>query len=197
MLVFVRHLRFFTEPVPCFVRFLQDLDGFFEIGVPVLYVSGLLLLGAVTFLFLRRVFLHDVRYISLFNDYFPLFLIIGIATTGLLMRHFIKTDIVAIKSLAMGLLSFSPKGPGELAPISSLFYMHFFYVCLLIAYFPFSKLMHMGGVFLSPTRNLANNNREKRHINPWDAPVKVHTYEEYEEEFREKMVKVGIPVEKE
>jgi hypothetical protein len=63
-------------------------------------------------------------------------------------------------------------------------------------YFPFSKLVHMGGVFFSPTRNLANNNRMVRHINPWNAPVKVHTYEEYEDEFREKMIEVGIPVDR-
>ena len=62
-------------------------------------------------------------------------------------------------------------------------------------YFPFSKLVHLGGVFLSPTRNLANNNRMVRHINPWNAPVKVHTYEEYEDEFRDKMIEAGIPVE--
>jgi hypothetical protein len=57
--------------------------------------------------------------------------------------------------------------------------------------------MHIGGVFLSPTRNLANNNRMVRHINPWNAPVKVHTYEEYEDDFRDKMKAAGIPVEKE
>jgi nitrate reductase gamma subunit len=56
--------------------------------------------------------------------------------------------------------------------------------------------MHMGGVFLSPTRNLANNNRVKRHINPWDYPVKVHTYEEWEEEFRDKIKAAGLPLEK-
>jgi hypothetical protein len=67
----------------------------------------------------------------------------------------------------------------------------------LLAYFPFSKLMHMAGVFLSPTRNMANNNRAVRHINPWDYPVKTHTYEEYEDEFREKMKKSGVPVDKE
>jgi len=54
----------------------------------------------------------------------------------------------------------------------------------------------MGGIFLSPTRNLPNNNRMVRHINPWDYPVKLHTYEAYENEFREKMVEAGIPVEK-
>ncbi|MFN3480827.1 MAG: menaquinol oxidoreductase, partial [Thermodesulfovibrionales bacterium] len=59
------------------------------------------------------------------------------------------------------------------------------------------KLVHLGGIFLSPTRNLANNNRMVWHENPWNYPVKVHTYEEYEEEFREKMKMAGIPVEKE
>jgi hypothetical protein len=66
-----------------------------------------------------------------------------------------------------------------------------------MAWFPFSKLMHMGGIFLSPTRNLANTSRMRRHINPWNAPVKVHTYAEYEDEFRAKMKAVGLPVEKE
>jgi hypothetical protein len=57
--------------------------------------------------------------------------------------------------------------------------------------------MHMGGVFLSPTRNLPCNTRAVRHVNPWNYPVEVHTYEEYEEEFREKMIEAGLPVEKE
>jgi hypothetical protein len=67
---------------------------------------------------------------------------------------------------------------------------------VLLAYFPFSKLMHFGGIFLSPTRNLTTNSRAVRHINPWNYPVQIHSYEEYEEEFREKMVDVGLPVDK-
>jgi hypothetical protein len=55
----------------------------------------------------------------------------------------------------------------------------------------------MAGVFMSPTRNLANTSREKRHINPWNYPVHVHTYDEYENDFREKMKGAGLPVEKE
>jgi hypothetical protein len=54
----------------------------------------------------------------------------------------------------------------------------------------------MAGVFLSPTRNLANSNRRVRHVNPWDYPVKVHAYEEYEDDLRDKMKAAGIPVEK-
>jgi hypothetical protein len=38
--------------------------------------------------------------------------------------------------------------------------------------------------------------RTYRHVNPWNYPVKVHTYEEYEDEFREKMVEAGLPVDK-
>jgi len=67
---------------------------------------------------------------------------------------------------------------------------------MLFAYFPFSKLMHMAGVFLSPTRNVANNTRWVRHINPWNPDVEFHTYEQYEDEFREKMIEAGLPVDK-
>jgi nitrate reductase gamma subunit len=193
LVVFLRHYRFFAEPVPAFVQGLQSIDGLFQLGVPIIYITSLLLLASVTYLFLRRVFIPQVRYISLMNDYFPLFLIMGVAVTGILMRHFIKVDIVAVKELAMGLVSFSPAVPDGIGVV---FYAHLFFVCVLFAYFPFSKLMHLGGVFMSPTRNLVNNNRVKRHINPWDYEVKKHTYEEYEDEFRDVMSAAGLPLEK-
>ena len=69
-------------------------------------------------------------------------------------------------------------------------------MCVLLAYFPFSKLMHLGGVFLSPTRNMANNTRMHRHINPWNPDIRPHSYASYEDEFREDMIEQGIPVEK-
>ena len=94
----------------------------------------------------------------------------------------------------MGLVTFSPVIPQT---IGSIFYIHLFLVSALLAYFPMSKLMHMAGVFLSPTRNLANNNRAVMHVNPWNYPVKVHTYAEYEDDFRDKMKAAGLPVEKE
>jgi nitrate reductase gamma subunit len=194
LLVLLRHLRFFTEPIPFFVSLLEGMDGLFEIGVPTLYMTDIIILSAVTFLFLRRVFIPQIRYISLAADYFPLFLILGVVLSGVLMRHFYKVDIFKVKEFATGLFSFHPVIPEG---IGLAFYIHLFLVCTLLAYFPFSKLMHMGGVFLSPTRNLANNNRMHRHVNPWNYPVKVHTYEAYEDEFREKMKAVGLPVEKE
>lgn len=200
--VVIRHLRFFTEPIPFFVQTIEHLDGFLQAGIAPIYgfmtpgilISGFVLLGAVAFLFLRRIFIPQMTYISLPADYFPLFLISGIAITGILMRYLLKVDIVSVKNLTLGLATFSPKVPDG---IGVLFYIHLFLVCALLAYIPFSKMLHMAGVFLSPTRNLSNNSRFVRHINPWNYPVKIHTYDEYEEEFRDKMIEAGLPVEKE
>ncbi|MGD2272113.1 MAG: sulfate reduction electron transfer complex DsrMKJOP subunit DsrM [Desulfobacterales bacterium] len=200
--VLFRHLRFFTNPVPGIVQLVENADSFFRleilydfihIGVPGVYLSGFVLLLAVSYLFLRRIFVSHVKYISLASDYFPLFLIFGIAFSGILMRYYAKIDVTAAKELTMGLVTFRPTIPDGISPI---FYVHVFFVSILLAYFPFSKLMHLGGIFLSPTRNLTTDTRARRHVNPWNYPVKVHTYEEYEDEFREKMVAVGLPVDK-
>jgi nitrate reductase gamma subunit len=129
-------------------------------------------------------------------DYFPLFLILAIGLTGVTMRYFVRVDVVSVKTLTHGLVAFQAAAP--LGNISDLFFIHLFLVTILMVYFPFSKLMHMGGVFLSPTRNLANNSRMVRHINPWNDPsIKPHSYASYENDFREFMVDAGLPVEKE
>ncbi len=192
--IIIRHMRFFTEPVPFFIKALEDLDGFLQIGLPGIFISGFVLLAAVLYLFFRRIYIHQVRYISLASDYFPLFLIMAIAISGIIMRYFTKVDIISVKEMTMGLVTFHPVVKEG---VHTIVYVHLFLVCVLIAYFPFSKLMHSGGIFMSPTRNLANTTRVKRHINPWNYPVPVHTYEAYESEFREKMKEAGLPVEKE
>jgi [DsrC]-trisulfide reductase subunit M len=194
LVIFLRHFRFFLEPVPGVVDLLQRLDGFFEVGVPEMYLTDAIIMLALLYLLLRRFAIPQIRYISLAADYFPLFLILGLVLSGILMRYFIKVDIRGVKQLAMGLVSLHPTVPEG---IGSIFYVHLFLLSVLIAYFPFSKLMHAPGVFLSPTRNLPNDSRMVRHINPWNYPVKVHSYEAYENDFREKMIEAGLPVEKE
>ena len=197
LVIAVRHLRFFIQNIPAPLKAIEGLDSFLQVGAPLLYISDAVILLAVTYLFLRRVFIPQVRYISLAADYFALFLIISIAGTGVLMRYFLKVDVVGVKELAMGLIGFNPLEAKKMQEIGVLFYIHLFLVSSLLMYFPFSKLVHMGGVFLSPTRNMTANSRMKRHINPWNYPVKIHTYEEYENDFRDKMKAAGIPVEKE
>ena len=195
LVIVLRHMRLFTDPIAPFVHNLEFFDGLFQVGAPVLYQSDLIFMGAITFLFLRRLFLTNIRYISLPADYFPLLLIFGIGLTGILMRYFLRVDVVAIKQLTLGLATFSPVLSGQ---IGTLFFVHIFLVCCLMVYFPFSKLMHLGGVFMSPSRNMANNSRMVRHINPWNDPnIKPHSYAAYEDDFREFMVDAGLPVEKE
>jgi len=194
LVILLRHLRFFLEPLPSPFVVLQRLDSIFQGLLPILYISDIIILIALSYLFFRRVVYPQVRYISLPSDYFVLLGIAGIAISGVLMRLIYKVDLVQVKEWVVAMLSFRPIPPKG---VNLLFYIHLFFVSLLVAYFPLSKLMHMPGIFLSPTRNLMNISRNERHINPWNHTVKVHSYEEYEDEFRESMKEVGLPLEKE
>jgi nitrate reductase gamma subunit len=192
--IVLRHLRFFLEPVPAAVLVLEGADALFDVAIPTILITDFAILASVTYLFARRVIYPQIRYISLISDYFPLLLVISIVITGVLMRHFYRTDLFEVKRLAMGLVNFQPAG---VQGVGILFHVHFFLVCVLLAYVPFSKLAHGAGILMSPTRNLMNDSRKRRHNNPWGYPVRVHTYEEYEDEFRDAMKEAGLPVEKE
>lgn len=193
LIIFIRHFRFFLEPTPFCLQAAEFLDSLMQIGVPRLFMSDVAIVAAVLFLLLRRLYDPKLRYISLLGDYFPLFLILGVAISGISLRYFTKVDIASVKVLTMGLVTFSPTIPEG---IGAAFYVHIAFVSTLLMYFPFSKLMHMGGVFLSPTRNMPNNTREVRHINPWNGPKKHRTYAEYEDDFRGVMAEAGLPLEK-
>jgi nitrate reductase gamma subunit len=191
--VLLRHLRFFLEPVPAVVGALQAVDGFFELGTPPLYLTDATMLAGLGYLAWRRIGQRRLRYLSLVGDHLAVFLLLGIAATGVLMRQVMRVDALAVKDLALGLARLSPVVPDGVAP---LVLVHLFLVSMLAAWFPWSKLVHMAGVFLSPTRNLANTSRMRRHVNPWDAPVPVHGYAEWEDEVRDELRTAGLPVEK-
>lgn len=192
LVIFIRHFRFFLEPVPMLISGIEFFDGLMQLGVPRFYITDALIVGGLLFLFLRRVLDSRLRYISLPSDYFPLFLLMGLVFSGIYMRYFGKTDIASVKVLIMGLASLKPVMPEG---ISAVFFIHISFFSALLMYFPFSKLMHMGGIFLSPTRNLPNNSRKVRHINPWNPAKEYRTYAEYENEFREPMANAGLPLE--
>ena len=192
LLIFMRHFRFFLEPVPSCIAALEFVDGIMQIGVPRLFMSDVIILAALLFLLCRRLFDGRLRYISLPNDYFPLFLLLGLVISGIFMRYFAKTDVASIKVLTMSLASLSPTIPDGISPV---FFIHLTFFSCLLMYFPFSKLMHMGGIFFSPTRNMPNNSRAIRHINPWNPKKVYRTYAEYEDEFRDLMADAGLPLE--
>jgi nitrate reductase gamma subunit len=155
VLIILRHLRYFVYPVPDWVMTMQT---------PGIW-AGYLFLLPILYLLARRLTLRPVIYVSTLTDYFALALLGGIAGTGVIMRYAARTSMVDVKAFATGLLTLDPVSP----PTDSFFLAHILLVCVLIAYFPFSKLMHAGGVFFSPTRSSRENSRRIRHINPWDS----------------------------
>ncbi len=193
LVIIFRHARFFVDPVQTGIAVVEFLDGLFQVGAPRFYLTDACILAALAFLFLRRALSERLRYISLPADYFALFLLIAIAGSGICMRYVSKVDINQVKEVIMGLATLHPVDPTGIGPI---FFIHVTLVSTLLIYFPFSKLMHMGGIFMSPTRNMKCNTREERHVNPWNPPKRYHTYAEYEDDFRDAMVEAGIPVDK-
>ena len=192
LVIVLRHLRFVLQPTPFFVAPLDRLDGLLRIGSPPLLITDVLLVAALLYLFGRRLLNPLLRYMALFTDYFALLLLLGIALSGMAMRYVAPVDIVSVKMFALGLASFHPAAPA--AP-SAFLLAHLLLVSTLAIYLPFSKLVHFGGVFLSPTRNLANNSRRVRHVNPWNQPVPTHTYAAWEAENADKLKLAGLPLE--
>jgi len=194
LVILLRHMRFFLEPTPGFVHIVESWDGLIQFTAPTFFLTDAVIVGALLYLLARRIASPLLRYLSLPADYFALFVLLGVVISGISMRYFTKVDLVTVKQLCLSLVTLQPVLPEGLGMP---FLIHVFFVSVLLAYFPFSKMMHMGGVFLSPTRNLANNNRMRRHINPWNAPVGVHTYQEWEEEFGDKLKACGYALDRE
>lgn len=158
LLVLFRHLRYFFYPVPGAVMAVQTLGLF----------AGYVFPLAALFLFWRRTAQERPLYVSGLLDYGVLILLGSIATTGLVMHYYGRAFLVDAKAFILGLLTFQPVAP----PMHALFLLHVFLVCVLLVYFPNSKLIHSGGMLFSPTRNQPFDVRKRRHVNPWDYPVK-------------------------
>jgi len=128
-------------------------------------VFGVLAVAPLICLLLRRLTMERLRYVSTFSDYFALALLLLVIVTGDQMRFMDGLDLAQARQFVSGLLTFHPVPP----PSDAAFVAHLLLVCALLAYIPFSKLVHLGGLLLSPTLNQRNNPRERRHVGPWDG----------------------------
>jgi len=152
-LVLMRHLRYFTEPVWGWVAFIQPFG---------MYAGITLVLGALG-LWVRRIFVERIRYISTPSDHLMLVLFLAIGISGLTMTFVVHGDVIGVKGFMLGLMNFNLQA----LPSNFILYMHLLLVALLMMIFPISKLLHAPGLFFSPSRNQADNPREKRHIASW------------------------------
>ncbi len=156
-LVLLRHIRYFQEPVWFWVEFIQPFGKYASLAM----VAGLAGLWA------RRFLVDRVRYISTPSDHLMLALLVGIGLSGMMLTFVSHTDIVALKAFALGLITFSPQPLPSDGPLL----VHLFLVAMLMIVFPISKLLHAPGIFFSPSRNQADNPRERRHLAPWAAAL--------------------------
>ncbi len=154
-LVLIRHFRYFTEPVWTWVVLLQPFGKY----------AGFAMAIGLGGLWIRRIAVDRIRYITGLSDHLMLLLFAGIVITGLLMTNVAHTDIVQLKAFALGLMRF------EWLPLPSdpLLLIHLLLVVVLMVVFPFSKLLHAPGVFFSPTRNQTDNPREHRYVSSVSA----------------------------
>ncbi len=153
LLVLLRHLRYFTNPVWLWVEMIQWVG---------LYAAFAMFLGLAG-LWARRILVDRVRYITAPSDHLMLALLMGIVVSGLMMKYVAHTDIVALKAFALGVMYFD----WQPLPADGPLLVHLGLVITLMIIFPFSKLLHAPGMFFSPTRNMRDTPREHRHVAPW------------------------------
>jgi len=152
-LVTLRHLRYFMDPVWLPIQLIQPFGIYGGIAM-VLGLAGL---------WARRFLVDRVRYITAPSDHLILALLILIGCSGLMMSFVVHTDVVAVKDFFLGLMTLHIRP----LPADPLLLVHLLLVAALMIIFPYSKLLHAPGLFFSPTRNQADNPREKRHLAPW------------------------------
>jgi nitrate reductase gamma subunit len=157
LLVVLRHLRYFQEPVWLPVVLVQPFGTY----------AGFAMVAGLGGLWARRWLVDRVRYISTPSDHLMLALLLAIGITGLGMRFVAHTDIVAVKMFILGLMRLD----WQSLPADPVLLVHLALVALLMIIFPISKLLHAPGLFFSPTRNQADNAREVRHVSAWAAAL--------------------------
>jgi nitrate reductase gamma subunit len=157
LLVLLRHLRYFQDPVWAPIVFVQFFGTY----------AGITMVAGLAGLWARRFLVDRVRYISTPSDHLHLALLIAIGLSGLSMRFVAHTDIVAVKGFMLGLMRLSIQP----LPADPLLLLHLSLVALLMIVFPISKLLHAPGLFFSPTRNQTDNPREARHVAAWAAAL--------------------------
>ena len=157
LLVLLRHVRYFQQPVWDVIVFIQPYGTY----------AGFAMVAGLAGLWARRFLVDRVRYISTPSDHLHLALLIAIGLSGLGMRFVIPTDIVAVKAFMLGLMRLDIQP----LPADPLLLLHLTLVALLMIVFPISKLLHAPGLFFSPTRNQADTSREARHVSAWAAAL--------------------------
>ena len=137
LFVLIMHLRFVFPALPLSLLPFIQWSGW----------STVMMMFGLIVLLLRRCLIDRLRYISSPSDYLHILLLLGIASTGLLLKRVWPSDLYLVGEFLRGVLSFK----WQALPDHAVLVMHLSLVLLLIVVFPISKLLHGIGIALSPT----------------------------------------------
>jgi nitrate reductase gamma subunit len=121
LMVVLRHLRYFLNPVPAWVWWVQTPGT----------IAGYVLPLSLVYILIIRLFTKREKYASPANI-FLLCLVLVISSLGVLMHALYKPNLVDVKLFAFGIMTLNPAA----APDSALFVMHFSLVLVLIPFLP-------------------------------------------------------------
>ncbi len=121
LLVLLRHLRYFLDPVPGWVWSIQFAG----------LIAGYVLLLSLVYILVIRLFTAMEKYASRANM-FLLGLVLVISSIGVIMHAWLTPNLLDVKFFARGILCFNPAP----APESLLFMTHFVLVLVLVLFLP-------------------------------------------------------------
>jgi nitrate reductase gamma subunit len=138
VLVVLRHMRFFFDPVPGWVFSVQRAGE----------LAGYVLPASLLYILIYRFAVERAGYVSTYNLFLSL-MILGAGSTGLLMRRAFRADVVAAKEFVQNWLGLSPSP----APESALFILHLALVLVVVPFLP-------THIFTAPFTTLEARRRE-------------------------------------
>ncbi|MBI4669139.1 MAG: respiratory nitrate reductase subunit gamma [Elusimicrobia bacterium] len=148
-LIFIGHFRvFFNADVILKAMGMSD-QAIDAMSMNAGGAAGVVILAAALVLLVRRLVSPRVNEITGFGDYFALFLIGAILVTGNLMRFGSEhINLAETRKYFAGLAVFGA-GTDETILRNSSFLVHISLAWLLMMTIPFSKILHLGGIFFT------------------------------------------------
>ncbi len=113
-------------------------------------VFGLMIFAGFAYLLIRRFTLTRVREVTGISDYLHLILLLTIVTIGNIMRlweHDLGIAYAPVKDYITYLVMLKPIPADHEIFTKTFFFLHMLFVQILLMIFPFSKLMHVFGMF--------------------------------------------------
>jgi len=148
-LIALGHLRVFTNADAILQAMGMSEEAIQAMSSGAGGAAGILIMAALVLLLARRMAVPRVREVTGLADYLALLLLAAIIMTGNVMRfsseHF---DLALTQEYFLGLATFSNVTAMD-ALAHGLFLAHMCLAFLLIMAIPFSKILHLGGIFFT------------------------------------------------